>query len=111
MIQHQLQGAVHVLSIEPALNQSEGEALAEAVLGRAGGGASMIVLDLSGVSLVNSAGLDRLLSVRESARKCGGQIRLASASAVTRDVLRATGIGEYFEQFETVGHAVRSYAR
>lgn len=111
MIQHQMQGAVHVLTVEPALNQAEGDALASAIEERAGGGAPMMVLDLSGVSLVNSIGLDRLLSARDSARKWGGQIRLASASAVTRDVLRATGVGEYFEQFETVGHAVRSYAR
>ena len=50
-----------------------------------------IVLDLAGVSGINSEALELLLDTQDRLRRVGGELQMANANAVVRDVLYLTG--------------------
>ena len=51
-----------------------------------------LILDLSGVGVVNSEALELLLDTQDRLTRVGGQLRVTHANAVITDVLRLTGI-------------------
>jgi anti-anti-sigma factor len=51
-----------------------------------------LILDLSGVGVVNSEALELLLDTQDRLTRVGGQIRVTHANAVITDVLRLTGV-------------------
>ena len=71
-------------------------------------GAPKIVLDLSEVPFIDSAGLELLLSLVSRAGKLGGEIRLAAVNDVCRDIFGATRMDNFFQLFEDTSSALRS---
>ena len=53
------------------------------------------VVDLSGVSVVNSEGLDVLLDVQTRLARLGGELKVANANAALVDVFRITRLSEH----------------
>ena len=51
-----------------------------------------LILDLSGVRVVNSEALELLLDTQDRLTRVGGQLRVTNANAVITDVLRLTGV-------------------
>lgn len=74
-------------------------------------GQTQIVLDLHGVAVIDSAGLELLLDVQEKCQRMGGALKLANSGAVCREVFKATGVGSRFEFFRDSGGAVRSFVQ
>ena len=70
------------------------EQLLEALRGRGAGGD--MVLDLSGVTDFDSAGVQLLLSARRSVLARGAMLRLQAPSASVRDALAVFGLGDAF---------------
>lgn len=68
-----------------------------------------LVLDLSGLKLINSYGLGTLIAALMFTRKRGGDIRLASVSNVISHVIQTVQLDKIFEIFETVEEAVQSF--
>lgn len=68
-----------------------------------------VVLDLQGVAVIDSAGLELLLDVQEKYQRMGGALKLANPGALCREVLKATGVGGRFEIFQDTRKAVRSF--
>ncbi len=65
-----------------------------------------LVLDLSGVSYIDSSGLGTLVGVYSSARANGADIKLAGLNPRLRDLLQITKLVTVFEVFDTVQEAL-----
>ncbi|HMP06602.1 MAG TPA: STAS domain-containing protein [Lacipirellulaceae bacterium] len=110
MVPVEKQGAVCVLRPQtPLAGDQCGLVLAAAVQGL-GAGRPMLVVDLHNVPLLDSSGLEMLLDLRDRIEARGGAVKLAAASPLCCDILRVTGVGEKFEQYEVVKSAVGSFA-
>lgn len=111
MIHPTTQGAVHVLSIDGTLNEEEAERLAEKVAAMPRAGRPQLVLDLANVSLIDSAGCEALLNVRDTIHQLGGAVHLAALSPLCHDILTATGVIRFFPTFACDNQAVSHFAK
>jgi anti-sigma B factor antagonist len=103
------QGAVEVIVPNVPLKGEYVEELRETVQYCLADGIPMLVLNLHDVPLLDSAGLESLLDIRDLVEKRGGTVKLASPPPLTQDILRVTGLGQQFEVFADEKSAVRSY--
>ena len=69
----------------------------------------MVVLDMSDVPLMDSAGLDALLDISDAVLLKGGAVKLAALTQLCADVLRVTGVAGHFETYKEVKIAVGSF--
>jgi anti-anti-sigma factor len=72
-------------------------------------GQPRMVLDLQGIALLDSAGLELLLDTHEECQRMGGAMKLANPGALCNEVLKVTGVGARFEVFGDTGSAIRSF--
>jgi anti-sigma B factor antagonist len=72
---------------------------------------SQIVLDLGDVTYIDSGGLGTLASVYVSARKIGGDIRLARVGRRANEVLQITKLVTLFEVFDKTENAIASFKK
>lgn len=70
-----------------------------------------VVLNLSGVSYIDSGGLGTLVGVYSSARAAGADIKLTGLGQRLRDVLQITKLVTVFEVYETEQQAVEAFKR
>ncbi len=73
-------------------------------------GCKQIVLDLGGVTYIDSIGLGVLVGVLISAQKAGGDIKLANLKPRLVDVLGVTKLMTVFETFDRAEDAARSFS-
>jgi len=107
----QSQGAVNVVAPTPALTSENTGLFIETIQRQLSEGQPKVVLDMSAVQLMDSAGLESLLEVRQSVEEKGGAIKLASLSSLCKDILRVTGIDGQFDTYRDVKSAVGSFVR
>lgn len=72
-------------------------------------GRTMLVLDLSGVEYMSSAGLREMVAAVKKIRSNNGDIRIASPSARAKEVLELAGLNMIFQVFMTQVEAVGSF--
>lgn len=72
-------------------------------------GANRVVLDLSQVSYMSSAGLRELVAAYRRLHEHGGDLRLAQPSSRVQDVLEMSGLDTIFQIFSTQSDALGSY--
>jgi len=65
-------------------------------VGESAGDANVVVLDLSGVTFMDSTGLAALIKIRNRLTDRGGDLRLAAASRAVERVLELTGMSDTF---------------
>ena len=70
-----------------------------------------IVLNLSGVSYIDSGGLGTLVGVYSSARSQGADIKLTGLGPRVRDVLQITKLVTVFETYDSEQQAVAAFKR
>jgi anti-sigma B factor antagonist len=70
-----------------------------------------VVLNLSGVSYIDSGGLGTLVGVYSSARAAGADIKLSGLGPRLKDTLQITKLVTVFEVYETEQQAVDAFAR
>ena len=104
------QGAVCVLRPQAPLAAEHCAMFVDSALAGLGAGKPMLVVDLHGVPLIDSSGLESLVELRERIESRGGAMKLAAVNALCHDILRVTGVGDKFEQHPLVKHAVGSFA-
>lgn len=68
-----------------------------------------IVLDCSGLSYINSAGLGVLINLLKSSKAQGGDIRLAGLNPDIRELFEITNLNHIFSIFKTSDEAVKSF--
>ena len=111
MFQQKCQGAVDVISGGERIAGHEVAELAGVFEKQLERGQPLIVLDLQGVAVIDSGGLELLLDVQERCQRMGGALKLAGMAALCNEVLKATGVGSRFEMFRDSGSAVRSFVQ
>ncbi len=72
-------------------------------------GKKKVVVDLSGVSWMNSSGLGILIGGLTTMRNAGGDLKLAGTTDKVQNLLMVTKLITIFESFDTVEEAVTSY--
>src|SRR5215471_14949065 len=70
-----------------------------------------VVLNLSGVSYIDSGGLGTLVGVYSSARASGADIKLTGLGQRLRDVLAITKLATVFEVYDTEQEAIAAFRR
>jgi anti-sigma B factor antagonist len=75
------------------------------------GKSRQIVLDLENVTRIDSSGLGTLVALHVSARKVGGNIKLANLGNHIKEALRITRLVTVFDIFDKTEDAVASFNR
>src|SRR5512146_2021888 len=73
-------------------------------------GKKRLVLDLGGVSYIDSAGLGTLVAAYTSTRSNGGDIKLANITEKFDELLSITKLLTVFSVYKTVDEALKSFA-
>jgi anti-sigma B factor antagonist len=68
-----------------------------------------IVIELSGVEYMSSAGLREMVSALKTVKKTGGDLRLANPSDKVKEVLELAGLDSIFQIYPTTVDAVGSF--
>ena len=68
-----------------------------------------VVLNLRGVTYIDSAGIGTLVGLFTSARSRGGDVRLAAPAPFVRKVLHITHLDSIFASFDSADAAAQSY--
>ena len=68
-----------------------------------------VVLNLSGVSYIDSGGLGTMVGVYSSARASGADIKLTGLGQRLRDVLAITKLATVFEVYDTEQQAIAAF--
>ena len=67
-----------------------------------------VILDLAGVGRLDSAGLGELVLVHNSAESAGKTVKLASASAHVRAMLKLTNLSSVLATYPSVAEAIKT---
>jgi len=70
-----------------------------------------IVLNLAGVTYIDSSGLGTLVGVYSSARSAGADIKLTGLGQRIRDVLQITKLVTVFEAYDNEQQAIAAFKR
>ena len=65
------------------------------------------ILNLSGITFIDSAGLGVLVSMWSSSKSVGRVLKLASVHGKVKQVLEVTRLSSIFEIYETTGEAIK----
>ena len=87
----------------------ESGALRETVKSLMAAGKKKVVLDMSNVTYIDSAGLGILVAAHVSAKTQGASIRLCALGQKFREVLQITKLLTVFEVFDTPAAAIESF--
>src|SRR6476620_2410168 len=90
---------------EPLLAGGPAEAFESQLRQLVRGGHRHLVVDLAGVTAIDSAGIRALVRGHTSAQRAGGWLRLAAARPAVSKVLEMSHLASVFESFESVEQA------
>ena len=100
---------VHVLDIDGKLTIDDGSAVYDAILAALGAGERKILLDLEGITALDSSGVGDLMAGYASAKNRGATLKLLRLAPKVGEVLKITQLIGFFEIFEDEGAAIRSF--
>ncbi len=101
-------GRATVVVPREAIVQAEVDDLRHALEQAATPGSGWVVLDLSEVPFIDSAGLELLCEVQRLCIDNRGRLKLAVASDICSEILRLTDLAGRFEAYGSVEEAARS---
>jgi anti-anti-sigma factor len=108
-IQTQRQGAIAIIRPQGPLMGADADQVKAALLETAGASLGRVVLDLEAIPFIDSRGLEVLVEVTEEMSEGGQSLKLCAANKTLREVMELTAVSEFFEYFEDVGSAARSF--
>ena len=106
---HTTEGPVTVIAISGDLDSTTAPQAQERILPLAQPG-SKLLLEMSGVAYMSSAGLRLLLSVSRQVSRQAGRMVLVGLSAEIKDVLAITGFLLFFTTCDTLDEGLRALA-
>lgn len=110
IVEHQ-DGDVTVLTLSGEITVDDGDiAFGKHVDDLIKKGQVKIVVDLSGVTYIDSAGVGMMVAEMKMVRRSGGAMKLASLTARSHHLLAMMKIKVVFEIFDDAPAAVRSFA-
>ncbi|GBC81688.1 Anti-sigma F factor antagonist [bacterium HR10] len=109
-IEHRTIGDVHLLDIEGRLTIGEGTAgFREAIHRVIQLGGRRLVLNLAGVTHMDSSGIGELVSAYTTMSHLGGRVKLLHVPPRIREVLTITKLATVFETFDDEAAAIGSF--
>ena len=72
-------------------------------------GEKQVLLNLSGVAYIDSAGLGELVNAFTTVKKQGGALKLVGVTKKLKDLLVITKLATVFDSYETEAEALESY--
>lgn len=72
-------------------------------------GVKKVVIDLGGVTWMNSSGIGMLMSALSTVRNAGGELKVARATEKVKSLFIITKIITTFEHYDSVEEAVASF--
>ena len=88
----------------------ETSALREKIKNLVGEGKKKIVLNMNGVTLIDSSGLGALVAAYSSAKSSGASMRLSNLGSHLNQLLQMTKLLTVFEAYNSEAEAVRSFS-
>jgi len=107
---HQVDGVTVVACTGRIVFGEEASALRD-TLKRILSSTRQIILNLAGVTYIDSGGLGTLVGVYSSARSAGADIKLTGLGQRLRDVLQITKLVTVFEVYDTEQQAMAAFQR
>jgi len=101
---------VAVVELQGELDSDAIELFQNAITGIIDAHKAGIVLDMSDVGFIDSAGLEQLLSVRDYCNENDCQLRLAGLDETLTKILEVTRLENEFECYAELAEAVKSFA-
>lgn len=100
---------VDLITVSGRVDSSTAHELEETLDSRISDGRYNLVLEMSGVDYLSSAGLRALVAALRACKKRGGDVRIANPSERVSEVMSLAGLDQLFETYEDVTVAVGSY--
>jgi len=97
--------AVDVLRCSGRLTMADAPRPKAAVQDSVGSGRNRLVVDLAGVTFVDSSGLGALVGGLKTARQAGGDLRIAGAGEQVAMVLEMTNLNRVLRAYPSVSEA------
>lgn len=105
------QGDVTLVEVRGRIDSMNANQLGEALSDQIDAGSIYIVLDLSGVDYMSSAGLREIVSTLKKIKRAGGDMQLAQPSERVREVLEMAGLDTIFQIHSSQADAANSLKR
>src|SRR5688500_15916563 len=111
-IDQKVTGDVMVVKItgDITLNQGGDVLLKDKIQSLLQQGRTKLVLDLGGVSYVDSAGLGQLVQIHATTRAKGGSLRIANVTKRLKDLLVVTKLVTVFDSYDSEAEALASFS-
>ena len=104
-------GPVTILDLTGKLAGEAGDTLADRIDDLVDAGRSRLILNLGGVSFVDSAALGGLLSRRAAVMRAGGRLKLLNLTERVWDLMVTTKLEMVFDTFTAEDEAIGSFAK
>jgi anti-sigma B factor antagonist len=110
-IDQKVTGDVMVVKVngDITLNQGGDVLLKDKIQSLLQQGHKKLVLDLGGVSYVDSAGLGQLVQIHSTTRSNGGSLRIANVTKKLKDLLVVTKLVTVFDSYDSEAEALASF--
>jgi anti-sigma B factor antagonist len=105
----QTEGGVTVVAPTGRLDVAGAPALKEAMTEVADNGPAKVVIDMEGVSFVDSTGLGSVIAALKQIRNKEGELRLAAPNQQVRVVLELTTLDRIFPYYATLEEALAGF--
>ncbi|GAC1432853.1 MAG: STAS domain-containing protein [Thermoanaerobaculia bacterium] len=101
---------VEIISLQGKITIGSGDSqLREVITNALNSGKNNLLLDMSGVTTIDSSGIGELVGSYTTATNRGGKLKLLHLPAKLNELLHVTQLITVFEVYENEGEAVKSY--
>jgi anti-sigma B factor antagonist len=101
--------AVRLVEVSGRVDSMNADELGTTLDGEINGGHLQLVLDLSSVEYMSSAGLREIVTALKKVKRKAGDLRIARPSDRVREVLEMAGLDDIFVIYNSQAEAVSSY--
>ena len=105
----QTEGGITVVAPTGRLDVAGAPALKDVMSGLADNGLPKVVIDMEGVSFVDSTGLGSVIAALKQVRNRQGELRLAAPNQQVRVVLELTTLDRVFPYYATLEDALAGF--
>ncbi len=105
----ELQEGITLVSVEGRVIYETEREFQEMIYGLIKSGKVNIVLDMAGLSYINSSGLGLIINLLKQAQSVGGDMKLARLQPDIHNLFSITSLVQVFKIFDTVDEAVQDF--
>lgn len=103
-------GDVRIISLSGKITIGAGDVMLRELINESlENGNSKILLDLGGITAIDSSGIGEMVASYTSAKNRGAQLKLVNLSKKINDILQVTQLITVFDVFDNDEEAIRSF--